>query len=92
MTIDTLQQKLTARGLTVEKIQLYNVGGVPGIRDALRVTHDYSGLYPSDDARAARDAAFEIARKNGFSAEDRGCKTATIIYAASDGTGGKIPA
>ena len=80
MTLTALYNKLSRHGLNVERIQLQNVAGVAGIRDALRVCHNYIGPYPTRDALTAYETAASIARKAGFTAQQRGHYTATYIF------------
>lgn len=77
MTINALYNRLTKNGLDAEITAIYHNGHeIP----AIRVKHDYDGLYPTTAALSAHNTAFNAARKNGFYAEARGHHTATYIY------------
>lgn len=77
MKLETLKKKLVAAGLDVSDIEL---NFSDGIRQGLRVDHDYSGLYPGAETFKAHGLADQAARKAGFTAETRGHYTATFIY------------
>lgn len=77
--LQRLKARLIAAGLTVDEIQLQNVGPerVPVV-DALRVNTDYAGFYP--DAESSRRAA--LARKlckGQFYLKNRGFYQAVYI-------------
>jgi len=78
LKLSTVARQLAAAGLPVEWQQRTNTDGDPV--DALRVSHDYSGMYPDRAALRAADVAEAIAARAGRQAWTPYACTATIIY------------
>lgn len=58
----------------------YNIVAMLDDITAIRVSHDYEGLYPTTQALNTSASVISIAKKCGCDAEARGCYTATYIY------------
>lgn len=80
MSITTLYNKLAKQGYNVERITIYNVNGSGKDAAGIIARHDYNGLYPTRDALETHAAISNIARRAGFTANNRGHYTATLIY------------
>lgn len=80
MSITALYNKLMKQGYDVKRITVYNVNGSGKDVDGIMARHDYSGLYPTRDALETHTAISNIARRGGFTANNRGHYTATLIY------------
>lgn len=80
MSITALYNKLMKQGYDVKRITVYNVNGSGKDADGIIARHDYSGLYPTRDALETHTAISNIARRGGFTANNRGHYTATLIY------------
>lgn len=77
MKQDRITAALTAAGLLdVQPVKL------TGDRRGLLVRHDYIGPYPTADALRLADAARRVADRFGLRSEERGHKSATLIYLA----------
>lgn len=74
MSINTIIKKLTAAGLEYKEVQIYNPE-----KKGIMVYHDYSGIYPTEEAFRAHEKATAIARKYKAYSEPRGHYTATLI-------------
>lgn len=80
MSITALYNKLAKQGYNVERITVYNVNGSGKDAEGIIARHDYGGLYPTQDALEAHATIAKIARRGGFTANNRGHYTATLIY------------
>lgn len=78
MKKETIIKNLTRAGLTAEAVTIRTAATEEA--PAVRVMHNYSGLYPTPEALAAHRAAVKVAAALGLRAEARGCYTATLIY------------
>lgn len=76
VNINTLCNRLVKNGLDAE-IVILTRNNFP--YHAIRVKHDYNGLYPDGETMRKHHAACEIARRAGYKAEQRGSYTATYI-------------
>ena len=75
MTLKALENKLKRAGFMPDRIKLVNPD-----REALRLVHDYTGPYPTKEVLNIHSTICSIARKAGFTAENRGHYTATYIF------------
>ena len=80
MSINTICNNLRKRGLDAQVITVHNHNGSGHDAPWIMVYHDYDGPYPSRDALQASDIATAYATRHGYSAEQRGHYTATLIY------------
>lgn len=80
MSIAALYSKLMKQGYDVKRITVYNVNGSGKDVDGIVARHDYTGLYPTRDALEAHATIAKIARRGGFTANNHGHYTATLIY------------
>ena len=80
MSINTLCNGLRKKGLDAQIITVHNYHGSGHDAPGIMVYHDYDGPYPSRDALNSCDIATAYATRHGYSAEQRGHYTATLIY------------
>ena len=82
MSITALYNKLTKQGYDVKRITVYNVSGSGKDAEGIIARHDYTGPYPTRDALETHAAISNVARRAGFTADQRGHYAATLVYKA----------
>lgn len=73
MTLQNLFKSLLRRGYSARLVKM-SFGDT-----AIMIDHDYSGLYPDENALKIAENVARLARKNGFFVEPRGYWSASLV-------------